>query len=93
MNSQSTQAIPVASAVTIRCQIAGRTDEAILINDGKKLVWIPLSQVAEEIQEPFGNFGLMQTTAIVVPQWLAKEKELESPHKDTSTVDMFGDEQ
>jgi hypothetical protein len=53
-------------------------------------VWVPLSQIDEEIQEPTGGMGLMHTTAIVVPTWVAKEKGLEAEKQDTSTLDLFG---
>lgn len=34
--------------------------------------------------------GLMTTTAIVVPDWVAQEKGLQQTHQDTDTLDLFG---
>ena len=76
--------------VKINVQLRGRTDLAILVSDGQREVWVPLSQIIEEVEEPTGNFGLVTTVAIIVPDWVAKEKGLQQRHQDTDTQDMFG---
>lgn len=77
------------STVKINITLVSRTDLAILVNDGQREVWVPLSQIVEEIEEPKGNFGLVTTTAIVVPDWVAREKGLQQLNQDDDTPDMF----
>ena len=48
------------------------------------------SQIEEEITEPTGHFGLMTTTAIIVPDWVAREKGLQQVNQDEDTLDLFG---
>lgn len=79
------------SSVKIAVTLLGRSDLAILVSDGQREAWVPLSQIEEEIEEPTGSFGLVTTTAIVVPDWVAREKGLQQVNQDDSTVDMFGD--
>lgn len=43
------------------------TDEAILVTDGSKDIWLPISQVEITSETPF---------IIEIPKWLAMEKEL-----------------
>jgi hypothetical protein len=80
------------SSVKIAVTLLGRTDLAILVSDGQREAWVPLSQIEEEIEEPTGNFGLVTTTAIVVPDWVALEKGLQQVNQDEDTLDMFGGE-
>jgi RNase P/RNase MRP subunit p29 len=54
--------------VEIPCDVIGETSNAVRIADGKIRVWLPKSQM--EIQ----HNG--QGTVAVMPEWLAKEKEL-----------------
>ena len=79
------------SSVKIAVTLLGRTDLAILVSDGHREAWVPLSQIEEEIEEPTGNFGLVTTTAIVVPDWVAREKGLQQLNQDEDTLDLFGD--
>lgn len=81
------------SSVKIAVTLLGRTDLAILVSDGQREAWVPLSQIEEEIEEPSGNFGLVTTTAIVVPDWVAREKGLQQLNQDEDTLDLFGDSQ
>lgn len=81
------------SSVKIAVTLLGRTDLAILVSDGQREAWVPLSQIEEEIEEPTGNFGLVTTTAIVVPDWVAREKGLQQLNQDEDTLDLFGDGQ
>ena len=76
--------------VKINVTLISRTDLAILVSDGQRQAWVPLSQIEEEIQEPTGQMGLVTTTAIVVPEWVAREKGLQQLNQDVDTVDMFG---
>lgn len=78
------------SSVKINVTLVSRTDLAILVNDGQREAWVPLSQIEEEIEEPTGNFGLVTTTAIVVPDWVAREKGLQQLNQDEDTMDLFG---
>lgn len=78
------------NTVKIKVALMGRTDLAILVSDGKRQAWIPLSQVEEEIEEPTGQMGIVTTTAIVVQDWVAKERGLEPSNEDEMTMDLFG---
>lgn len=71
------------TTIKINVTLHARTDHAILVSDGKR-------QVEDEILETTGPMGLMTTTAIVVPAWVAQEKGLQQTHQDTDTLDMFG---
>lgn len=53
-------------------EVIAKTDKAILFNDGKVGVWIPLSQIedADDDIEPGKHLELL------LPEWLAKEKGL-----------------
>jgi hypothetical protein len=77
-------------SVKINVTLLGRTDLAILVSDGQREAWVPLSQIEEEITEPTGHFGLMTTTAIIVPDWVAREKGLQQVNQDEDTLDLFG---
>lgn len=77
------------SSVKINVILMGRTDLAILVNDGQRDAWVPLSQIEEEIQEPVGPLGLVTTTAIVVSDWVAREKGLQQVTQDVDTLDLF----
>jgi hypothetical protein len=77
--------------VKIKVTVISRTDLAILVNDGRREVWVPLSQVEEEIEEPTGPMNIMGTVAIVVQDWVAQEKELQASIEDDQTMDMFGE--
>lgn len=77
-------------SVKINVTLLGRTDLAILVSDGQREAWVPLSQIEEEITEPTGHFGLMTTTAIIVPDWVAREKGLHQVNQDEDTLDLFG---
>ena len=77
------------SSVKIAVTLLGRTDLAILVSDGQREAWVPLSQIEEQIEEPTGNFGLVTTTAIVVPDWVAREKGLQQLNQDEDTMDLF----
>lgn len=74
----------------INIKVVERTDLALLVSDGRKEAWVPLSQIEEEIEEPTGHFGLVTTTAIVVPDWVAREKGLQQVNQDEDTLDLFG---
>ena len=46
------------------------TDRAVLVNDGDKDIWLPLSQVDYHFCDPEPG----DTLELLVPEWLAKEK-------------------
>ena len=75
------------STTKINVKVVERTDLALLVSDGRKEAWVPLSQIEEVIEEP-GLFGPV-ITAIVVPEWLAADKGLQQLHDD-DTLDLFG---
>ena len=77
------------SSVKINVTLLGRSDLAILVTDGRTQVWVPISEIEEEIEEP-GKMGLLITTAIILPDWLAREKGLQQVNHDVDTLDMFG---
>jgi len=56
--------------IEITGQIKYETDKAMLLFDGKKEVWIPKSQI-EGIEKKERRM-----VAVVIPEWLAMEKEL-----------------
>lgn len=78
------------TTIKINVTLHARTDHAILVSDGQRQAWGPLSQIEEEVTEPTGPMGLMTTTAIVVPDWVAQEKGLQQTHQDTDTLYLFG---
>lgn len=82
----------MTNTVKINVKVVSRTDLAILVNDGRREVWLPLSQLVEEIEEPTGPMAIVSTTAIVVQDWVAAEKGLTPSKQDDLTVDMFGGE-
>lgn len=75
------------STIKINVKVVELTDLALLVSDGRKEAWVPLSQIEEVIEEP-GLFG-PEVTAIVVPTWLATDKGLQQL-QDDDTLDMFG---
>jgi hypothetical protein len=48
------------------------TDRAVLVNDGDKDVWLPLSQVEYD----FCDTEPGEAIEIIVPEWIAKDKGL-----------------
>ena len=82
----------MSTLVKINVKVVSRTDLAILVNDGRREAWVPLSQVEEEIEEPTPPMGIVATTAIVVQDWVATEKGLQPCQQDDATIDLFGGE-
>jgi hypothetical protein len=78
------------NSVKIKVTLISRTDLAILVSDGHRDVWVPLSQVEEEIEEPTGPMNIMGTVAILVKDWVAQEKGLQASIEDDQTMDLFG---
>lgn len=77
------------STVKINVKVVEHTDLALLVSDGCKEAWVPLSQIDEVITEP--SCGGPMVTAIVVPKWLAADKGLmQRGGQDDDTLDMFG---
>ncbi|OGB26224.1 MAG: hypothetical protein A3I66_00810 [Burkholderiales bacterium RIFCSPLOWO2_02_FULL_57_36] len=76
------------SSLKINVKVRGRTSLAMLVFDGQKEAWVPLSQIQEVIEES-GLFG-DEVTAIVVPDWVAAEKGLQQLQQDDDTLDLFG---
>lgn len=80
----------MTTTVKINVELISRTDLAILVSDGQRQAWVPLSQIEETIEEPTGPMGTITTTAIVVPDWVAREKGLQQRGQDVDTLDLFG---
>ena len=80
----------MSTLVKINVTIETRTKLGILVSDGRRKVWMPLSQVVEEIKEPTPPLGIVATTAIVVQDWVATEKGLQPCQQDDATMDFFG---
>lgn len=58
--------------VEISCEFRHQTDAAVLIYDGTKEVWIPKSQLADDVGDPaVGEF-----IEISIPEWLAEKQGL-----------------
>ncbi len=55
----------------IACEIRRVTDKAVLIHDGTREAWIPRSQI-EDPEE----FKIGEHVEILIPEWLAKDKDL-----------------
>ncbi|MCK5607552.1 hypothetical protein KAR91_37055 [Candidatus Pacearchaeota archaeon] len=53
-------------------EIVRITGQAILINDGDRDVWLPISQI-ENFDE---SWKVKDTVDLEIPEWLAIEKEL-----------------
>jgi len=79
----------MSNTVKIKVTVVNRTDLAILVNDGRREAWVPLSQVVEEIDEPTGPMNIVGTVAIVVQDWVAEEKGLQPSVEDDQTMDLF----
>ncbi len=79
----------MSTTVKIRVTEIARTDLSILVTDGKRQAWVPLSQVEEEIKEPTGPMAIVATTAIVVQDWVAQERGLEPSSDDIYTLNLF----
>lgn len=77
------------SSITIHVKVVERTDLALLVSDGRKEAWVPLSQIEDTLEEEDGMFGV-NITAIIIPIWLATDKGLQPAHQDVDTLDMFG---
>ena len=56
----------------VEVEIRLKTDHAILVHDGKREAWLPLSQIedADDVLEPGHHVELL------IPEWLATEKGL-----------------
>lgn len=64
--------MPIIKQIEIACKITRSTANAIKIYveapGGAKEVWIPKSQISDEVEENG------QTTAIFIPEWLAERE-------------------
>ena len=58
--------------VEVAGKVLAKTPEAILINDGDKDAWLPISQI-ENYDE---SWKTGETVDLEIPEWLATEKEL-----------------
>jgi hypothetical protein len=61
--------------VEIECEVRAVTWSAIQIHDGKRMAWIPKSQISDWTDGPDNEPGT-GTTSIFIPEWLANEKGL-----------------
>lgn len=56
--------------VEIDVEVIAETGKAMLVNDGEKQVWIPISQIKDQCEENG------KITSIFITEWLATEKGL-----------------
>lgn len=77
------------NTVTINVKVVERTDLALLVSDGRKEAWVPLSQIEDTVEEDDGMLGV-NITAITIPTWLAADKGLQQGDQDEDTLDLFG---
>lgn len=77
------------STIRINVKVVEQTDLALLVSDGRKEAWVPLSQIEDTIEEEDGMLGV-NITAIIIPEWLASDKGLQQAHQDEDTLDLFG---
>ena len=75
--------------IKINVKVVERTALALLVSDGHKDAWVPLSQIEEVHEVDDGMLGVA-VTAITIPVWLAEDKGLKQHQTDTDTLDMFG---
>ena len=75
--------------IKINIKVVERTPLALLVSDGHKDAWVPLSQIEEVFEEDDGMLGT-NITAIVIPVWLAETKGLKQHQQDVDTFDLFG---
>jgi len=74
--------------IKINIKVVERTTLALLVSDGHKEAWVPLSQIIE-VTEADGWSG-PEVTAIEIPKWLAETKGLKQHQQDADTFDLFG---
>lgn len=79
----------MTSEIEINVQVIDRTPLALLVTDGHKEAWVPLSQILDTVEETDGLLAV-SITAIVIPRWLADAKGLRQHQLDDDTMDMFG---
>jgi hypothetical protein len=77
------------TSIKINIKVVERTALALLVSDGHKDAWVPLSQIEEVFEEDDGMLGT-NITAIVIPKWLAEDKGLKHHQLDVDTLDLFG---
>lgn len=58
--------------VEVTGKVLAKTPGAILINDGDRDAWLPISQ----IQNYDESWKMGETVDLEIPEWLATEKEL-----------------
>ncbi|MBP8183088.1 MAG: hypothetical protein KAX88_03200 [Rhodoferax sp.] len=75
--------------IKINVKVLERTHLALLVTDGHKDAWVPLSQIEDVFEVDDGMLGI-SITAIVIPKWLAADKGLAQRQQDEDTFDMFG---
>jgi hypothetical protein len=76
------------TTIELHCEIRARSELAVLIFDGHKTVWIPRSEIiAMAIHE--GTTGDPHAT-LTLPDWLVREKGINTDQRDDSTADLFG---
>jgi hypothetical protein len=57
----------------IACEVRRITSKAVLVHDGIREAWIPLSQIEDPTSD---EIEIGQTNELLLPEWLAKEKDL-----------------
>lgn len=62
--------------IELDVQLIARTELAIKVYDGSFTVWIPKSQIVDPLPEEIEDRELHDTFTLIIPEWIAKEKEL-----------------
>jgi len=75
--------------IKINVKVIDRTPLALLVTDGHKEAWVPLSQILDTVEESDGLLAV-SITAITIPRWLADAKGLRRHQLDDDTMDIFG---
>lgn len=63
-----------AEMIDVTVTFKRATDKALLVNDGDRDIWLPLSQV--KCDEDLRTADEGDVLELLVPEWLAKEKGL-----------------
>lgn len=62
--------------VEIACEYRHNTDRAMLIHDGMREAWIPMSQIESPTPEEIDALNSGQSIMLMIPKWIAKDKGL-----------------
>jgi hypothetical protein len=67
---------PKPTDVELDIVLVFQTTLAIQVFDGASTIWLPKSQIVEPSREEIDDHENLDSFTIVIPEWLAKKKEL-----------------